>query len=66
MQLQKYPKQFKDDNCIDGRCPVGVDAIKEIGLSPLEKRAIFFSLESMIKRTRKEMERSAREVLTEE
>jgi len=34
--------------CIDGRCPVGVDSVKEIVLSKKEKRAIFVYLKREI------------------
>jgi hypothetical protein len=53
MQIQKSQKL----ECIDGRCPVGVDTVKEIGLSLLEKRAIFFSLKKeMEKKLKKKAE----------
>ena len=38
--------------CIDGRCPVGIDSVKKIGLTPQEKRAIFFCLKNEIKRSK--------------
>jgi hypothetical protein len=43
---------------IDGRCPVDIDRVAEIGLSPLEKRAIFITLSREIEKT-KELVRRA-------
>lgn len=57
MKIQKSQELQKLKVCIDGRCPEGIDEMKEIGLSPLEKRAIFFSLQSAIKRAKKESEK---------
>jgi hypothetical protein len=34
--------------CIDGRCPVGIDSLKKIGLTPKEKRAVYFGLKEEI------------------
>jgi len=34
--------------CIDGRCPPNIDLVKEIALTPLEKKAIFFCLKNSI------------------
>ena len=34
--------------CIDGRCPPNIDMVKEIALTPLEKKAIFFCLKNSI------------------
>ena len=42
--------------CIDGRCPPDIDLVKEIGLTPLEKRAIFFCLQNEIEKTRKSVQ----------
>jgi len=38
--------------CIDGRCPPDIDLVKEIGLTPLEKRAIFFCLQNQINKSK--------------
>ena len=51
MQKQNQPIH----ECIDGRCPVGIDTVKEIGLSPLEKRAIFFALQKEIDKTKEKV-----------
>lgn len=51
MQIQK---QLGREYCLDGRCPEGIDSVKEIGLSQLEKRAIFFSLQNAIERAKKD------------
>lgn len=42
----------KAHECIDGRCPVGIDSVKKIGLTPQEKRAIFFCLKKEMKLAR--------------
>ena len=34
--------------CIDGRCPTGVDKVKKVILTPKEKKAIFLRLEEEI------------------
>jgi hypothetical protein len=31
-------------NCADGTCPVGIEELRKIGLTPKEKRAIFHSI----------------------
>lgn len=56
MKIQKQRKPNETEPCLDGRCPEGIDEVKGIGLSPLEKRAIFFSLQSAIKRAKKDLE----------
>jgi hypothetical protein len=32
------------NKCVDGKCPAGIEAIRKIGLTPKEKRAIFHSI----------------------
>jgi hypothetical protein len=39
--------------CPTGDCPDGVASVKEIGLSPREKRAIFFALKEEIWKQKK-------------
>lgn len=41
-----------DHQCIDGRCPVGIDSVKKIGLTPQEKRTIFFYLKKEMKKSK--------------
>ncbi len=44
-----YVKQQKSNNtCPTGNCPEGIEKLKEIGLAPQEKRAIFFRLKQEI------------------
>ncbi len=38
-------KRYK---CADGRCPVGIDALREKALTLPEKRAIYFKLKDQI------------------
>ena len=45
MELEK--KQLHNV-CPDGRCPEGIESLKEITLTPQEKRAIFFSIKRKI------------------
>jgi hypothetical protein len=52
MQNQKQ----RIHECIDGRCPPGIDVVTEIGLSPLEKRAIFFVLQKEIDKAKETAE----------
>lgn len=47
MLKQKRLKN-RGDKCPDGLCPVGVDAIREIILTPQEKRAVYFRLKDQI------------------
>jgi hypothetical protein len=49
----QIPKQRKLNTCTTGNCPPDIDLIKEIGLTPTEKRAIFFSLKEQIFKTNK-------------
>ncbi|MEK7227306.1 MAG: hypothetical protein AAB641_00205 [Patescibacteria group bacterium] len=46
MLIQKQ-KQLELE-CIDGRCPPNIDLVKEIVLTSLEKKAIFFTLKKHI------------------
>lgn len=39
--------------CPDGRCPVGIDSVKEIALTPQEKRNIYFKLKNQIFKQKK-------------
>ena len=48
MQKQK----LRIHECLDGRCPEEIDKVMEIGLSPLEKMAIFVSLQKEIEKSR--------------
>lgn len=57
MQTQEQLKH----ECVDGQCPPDIDLVKEIGLSPLEKRAIFVSLQREIAKSR-ELARQAEEI----
>ena len=41
-------KQQESKTCPTGDCPQGLESIKKIGLTPSEKRAIFFRLKSHI------------------
>jgi hypothetical protein len=52
--MEKQKQQIHE--CIDGRCPVGIDRVSEIGLSPLEKRAIFFVLKKEIDKAKEAAE----------
>jgi hypothetical protein len=42
------PQKQEELKCVDGRCPAGIEQVKKIGLTPREKRAIFFSLKEKI------------------
>lgn len=44
----------RQDVCPTGNCPEGIDMVKEIKLTPKEKRAIFFALKDKIFKLKKQ------------
>ena len=47
MEIEKE-KQCDKFYCPDGNCPTGIDKVKKFGLTPREKRAIFFAIKRKI------------------
>ena len=47
-------KQLKHNTCPSGNCPEGLDSVRKVGLTPREKRAIFFTLKEHIFQLKKQ------------
>jgi hypothetical protein len=48
----QIPKQL-NNKCTDANCPPGIEQVRKIGLTPKEKRAIFFNIKEKIFRLKK-------------
>ena len=40
--------KLREHKCADGRCPVGIDSLREISLTPHERLKIFSTLKAEI------------------
>ncbi|MEK7135206.1 MAG: hypothetical protein AAB780_00675 [Patescibacteria group bacterium] len=47
-QFKLVKEQIRIIKCPDGLCPAGIDTLKEVTLTPEEKRSIYFRLKDQI------------------